>query len=77
MLCHMLDEFAIKWRLAQGRRVAKDDQLHASSGDGYVHTAQIAEESDAAFVIASHHADEDDVTLLSLKTVDRIDRDAG
>ena len=58
-----------------GRRVAQDEQLHAGPGDRYVHASQVVEEADPSPLVCPNQADEDDVALLSLKTVDRMDRD--
>ena len=52
--------------------VAEDDEFHAGTGNGYIHAAQIAQETYLAFIIAAHHRDEDDVTFLSLKTVNGV-----
>ena len=61
----------------QGGGIAQDDELHAGTGDGYVHPAQVVEKPDLAVLVGTHQADEDYITLLSLETVDRIDRYRG
>ena len=60
---------------AEGGAVAKDDELHASAGDGHVHATEIAEEANLALVVAAHKGDKDDVALLTLKAVDGVDGD--
>ena len=55
--------------------VAEDDDLHAGSGDGHVHAAQVAEETNLSLVVAAYQRDDDDVALLSLKTVDGVHGD--
>ena len=55
-----------------GGGIAEDDELHAGTGDGNIHTAKVAEESNLSFIVGSHHRDEDDITLLSLETINGI-----
>ena len=58
---------------AERGRVAQDHEFHPRTSDGDVHSAQVAEEADLAFGIATHQGDEDHVALLALKTVHCID----
>jgi hypothetical protein len=58
-----------------GPFVAQDNQLHAGSCDGYVHTAEVAQETNLSFVVAANHRDDDDVALLSLEAIDGVDAD--
>ena len=55
--------------------VAEDDDLHAGSGDGNVHAAQVAKETYLPFVVGTNQGDDDDVALLSLEAVNGIDAD--
>ena len=55
--------------------VAEDDELHAGTGDGDVHAAQVAEEAYLALVVGAHQRDDDDVALLTLEAVDGVDAD--
>ena len=50
-------------------------KLGASSGDGYVHAAQIAKETDISSFVSTHETDDDNVALLALKGIDGVDRD--
>ena len=59
----------------QGVTVAQDDNLHAGSGDGHIHAAQVTEETNLPFVVRPYHRYDDDVAFLSLKTINRIDTD--
>ena len=54
--------------------VADDYQFHAGASHGYVHSSQVAQESDVSLLIASHERKDDDVAFLPLEAVDRIDR---
>ena len=55
-------------------RIAEDDELHACSGDGYIHTAQVAQKAYLSLVVGTHHRDKDDVAFLPLEPVDGIHR---
>lgn len=57
----------------QCRSVSEDHQFHAGSGDGDVHAAQVAEETDLAFVVGAYEADHDHVAFLSLEAIYRVD----
>lgn len=52
--------------------MADDDEFHSCACNGYVHAAQIAQESDLPFIVASHERDYDQIPLLSLKSIDRV-----
>ena len=63
-------------RVARHRlRVAENDEFHPGSGDGHVHAAQVAQKAYLAFVVGPDEGDEDDVALLTLKSVDGVDGD--
>ena len=53
--------------------VAEDDEFHARPGDGDVHAAQVAEETNLSFIVGTDEGDEDDVAFLPLKTVNGVD----
>ena len=72
---HIIEELLIERVLRHRGSIAEDDELHAGTGDGYVHAAQVAEESDLSVVVGTHHGDEDDVALLPLEAVDSVDGD--
>ena len=55
--------------------IAKNDELHASTGDGDIHTAQVAQEADLAIIVGAHKGNQDNVAFLSLETVDGVDGD--
>ena len=57
----------------QCRGVSQDHQFHAGAGDGDVHAAQVAEETDLPFVVGAYEADHDHVALLSLEAVYGVD----
>ena len=50
----------------QCRCVSQNHQFHAGTGDGDVHAAQVAEETDPAFVVGSYETDHDHIAFLSL-----------
>ena len=58
-----------------GRGIAQDDKLHPGAGDGHIHTAQVAQESDLSLVVGPHKGDEDDVAFLPLEPVDGVHAD--
>ena len=66
-------QFAVEGMACEGGYGADDDELHASAGHGYVHAAQVAEEANVAVVVAADKGDDDDVALLTLKTIDGVD----
>lgn len=49
--------------------VAHENKFHASSRDGYVHTAQVVQEADLSVLVAPHQTNEDDVAFLPLEPV--------
>ena len=51
------------------RGIAQDDELHARTSNGDVHTAQVAQETDLSLVVGAHQRDDDNVALLPLETV--------
>lgn len=53
----------------------EDDEFHPGTGDGYIHTAEVAEEAYLSLIIATYEGEDDDITLLSLETIHGIDRD--
>ena len=55
--------------------IAEDDQFHPGSGDGHIHTAQIAQETYLTIVIGTHQRYQYNVALLSLKAVNGIHTD--
>ena len=54
------------------RGITQDDEFHAGTGDGNIHTAEVAEEPNLSFIVGSHQRDEDDITLLPLETINGI-----
>lgn len=60
---------------AEGVGIADDDDLVAGAGDGDIHAAQVAEETDATAVVGAHHGEDDDIPLLPLEGIDRVDGD--
>ena len=69
----VFDELGVETVSGEGVGVAEDDELHAGAGDGDVHAAEVAEESDSTLVVVAHHADNDDVAFLPLEAVDAVD----
>ena len=64
---------SIEGMSSQRDGIAQDDELHAGTGHGYVHAAQVAEEAYLAFVVGADEADEDDIALLTLEAINGID----
>ena len=75
MFLEIGNQFFVKLRLAQGFSIAENDEFHSGTGDGHVHATQVVEEADIAAFIVAHHADEDDIALLALETIYRVDGD--
>ena len=55
-----------------GRGVAQYEEFHPGSGDGHVHTAQVAQESYLPLIVGANQRNEYHVALLSLESVYRI-----
>ena len=68
-------EAAVEGMAGEGDDAADDDELHAGAGHGYVHAAEVAEETDVAFVVASYKRYHNHIPFLSLKAVDGVDGD--
>ena len=68
-------QVGVEGMAGQRGRFAQDDKLHAGTGDGYVHAAQVAEESYLPLVVGADEGDEDDVALLPLEAVDGVRRE--
>ena len=61
--------------LRKGMGITENNQFHACPCHRHVHASKVAQESDLSLFVGAHHRDDDDVTLLSLKTVNGIDAD--
>jgi len=72
---YVFPQLAVEGMAAEGGAVAEDDDLHAGTGDGHVHAAEIAQEADLALIVAAHKGDDDDVALLSLEAIDGVHGD--
>ena len=59
----------------QGGNISEDDDFHAGSGNGDVHTTKVTQETYLSVVIRAYHGEDDDISLLSLETVHGIDTD--
>ena len=57
------------------RGISEDDQFHSGTGDGDIHTSQVAEEAYLSLVVGSHQRNQDDIALLSLEAINGIDAD--
>ena len=57
-----------------GKRLAITDnyQFHTGTGDCHIHAPQIPKKTDITLVVVTHHANDNDITLLPLKAVDRV-----
>ena len=53
--------------------IAENNQFHPGTGNGDIHSAKVTEKAYLPFFVGTYKGDEDDVALLSLKTVDGID----
>ena len=60
---------------AEGGLMSDQDKFHSSTSDGNVHASQVAQEAHLTRLIAAYHADDDDIALLPLESIDRIDGD--
>ena len=47
-------ELLIEGVTGHRRCIAQDDQLHAGTGNGYVHTAQVTQKTDLSLVVGSY-----------------------
>ena len=60
---------------SEGWDIAEDDDFHAGTSDGNIHATEVTQESYLAFIIRTHHREDDDITLLSLETINGIHAD--
>ena len=65
----VLNEFLIELVAFHCFRFAQYHQLHAGTGDGYVHSSQVIQETYLSVFIGTDQADENDITFLSLEAV--------
>ena len=56
-------------------RVADDDEFHSCTGDGHVHAAQVSQKAYLPLLVGPDERDDDDIALLSLKSINGIDAD--
>lgn len=68
-------EFFIKGVARHGRSIAEDDEFHSGTGNSHIHTAQITEETNLSFIIGSHQRNQDNITFLTLETINSIHAD--
>ena len=68
-------KLVIERMAAKGLDIAENDDLHAGTGDGDVHAAQVTEEAYLSFVVRTDEGDDDDVALLPLEAVDGVHAD--
>ena len=71
----VLLQSTIEGMAAECGLVTNQDELHACSCDSHVHAAEVAQKSHLPLIVASYQTDDDDVALLSLESVYRIDSD--
>ena len=57
--------------------IPQNDEFHAGPRDSHVHAAQIVQETNLSVFVGPYQTDEDNVALLPLKTVHRIDGNQG
>ena len=57
----------------QCRSISQYNQLHTGTSNSYIHTTQIIQKTNLPFFIGTHQTDENNITLLPLKAIDRID----
>jgi hypothetical protein len=53
--------------------ISQNNQLHAGTCNGYVHSPKVVEETDFSLFVGTYQTDKDDITLLTLKTVYGVD----
>lgn len=63
--------------LGQCGGIAQNNQFHTGTGDGYVHAAQVIEETNLTVFIGTYQTDKNHITLLPLKAIYRIDSNQG
>ena len=59
--------------LGERRSIPQDDELHPRPRNRHIHPSQVVQETDLSVLVGTYQADEDDVTLLTLETIHRID----
>ena len=71
---HILVQLSVELVSVERLGIADDDEFHSCPRDGHVHAPEVGEETDVAAVVGTDKADEDDVALLTLKSVDGVER---
>ena len=66
-------EFAVESVVAQGAGRTQNDEFEAGAGDGDVHAAQVGKKTNLSRFVGTNQRDENDVALLSLKSIDGVD----
>lgn len=59
----------------EGGDAAENDELHAGTGNGDVHTAQVTKEANLSILVRTYQGDDDHVALLPLESVNGGDGD--
>ena len=66
----MFYEFAVEAVVCESSRITYDNKFHAGTGHGDIHTTEVAQESDVPVGIVAHEGNNDNITFLTLETVD-------
>ena len=56
----------------EGWGIAEYDKFHAGPGDSDIHATQVIEKPDVAVFVGTDEADENDISFLTLETVDGV-----
>ena len=52
--------------------VSENNYFHSCPGNGDIHSTQVSQETNLSFIIAAHQGNNDNVSLLTLETIDGV-----
>ena len=70
---NILPQFLVERMLGHRVLVAEDDEFHTSPRHRHVHTTEVSEEAYLPLIVGTNQGDEDNISLLSLETIHRVD----
>ena len=70
---HVFKELFVERMSGHGLCITQDDKLHTCPRYSNIHATKVAQEANLSFIIRANQRDDDDIPLLPLKTIYRID----
>jgi len=75
VVADVLYQFAVEAVAREYLGITYNDKFHLSPCDGDIHATEVTEEAYGAVIVVAHHAYHDNITFLTLESVDGIDCD--